>query len=381
MHQLSSKSRRALPSIVCVLTIVAFASASAFIYVAPSSAVTKPRAACQRWKISLTPLGRRDGAVIVATPKHVVVWGGDDGTGSNIALSGASLRLSTMQWEPMNEPPQSSPQGVAVTSSDKVLFTPNSPSLFDPVQNTWTTGWEPESIKNPPLLVETPSSIVVIQLDALRGSNDVSMSSRSGLDETEQLPPPPVRIDYEASAVWLSKGQTDKHGQIVVVQPSGEHLSLDLTTRTWKQIPNAPLVTVNRNLQAVVDQSRVAILGIAPATKTDSPSVAFGFFDVRTEAWSLGPKTAIAPSHLKAEWGSSPTQPTQLIRSSNGPTNELFLITTNTEGTTRVDQYGTSGNRIATLAALPSKLSTKFIRLPSGSIGALFRNGTWGTIC
>lgn len=78
-----------------------------------------------------------------------------------------------------------------------------------------------------------------------RGSEPTSKGPRP-------FPLPPVKIDYEASAFWLSTGPTDSYGQIVVLQPSGEHLSLDVATSTWERIPNAPVVVVNRNLQVVV---------------------------------------------------------------------------------------------------------------------------------
>jgi hypothetical protein len=363
-------------TMLCVVALcaVGFVSAS----VAPATATESTPAPCAQWIETQTELGRREGAVVVSTPTHVVVWGGDDGSGNGIQLSGASLRLSTNEWTAMADPPTSSPQGVAVTTSGQVLFSAKNVSLFDPERNRWTDGWRPPISKNAPLLVETPRHIVAIQRDILgRGTNGVEIVDRSGTGPGDVLPSPPSTIDYESSAVWVRGGARGLNGRVIVIQASGENFSLDLTTRKWSTLPPAPVEVINRNFVSG-SPSRVTVLGFT-TSKEGQDRVAFAFLDPRTNTWSLGPKTRIPPEQVLPAWGAGSNRPTQLLSGDNGR-RELLVVWTNGDQTT-VDRYTDRGVRRTSLPPLAARPTAKFVNLPNGRIGVLLQNGAWATTC
>jgi hypothetical protein len=361
---------------VCAVAVCAagFVSVSA----APVIAADSTRAMCAQWSQTQTELGRREGAVVVSTPTHVVVWGGDDGSGNGIQLTGASLRLSTAEWTTMADPPTSSPQGVAVTTSGKVLFSAKNVPLFDPERNRWTDGWRPAISKNPPLLVETPRHIVAIHRDFFgRGTNDVEIVDRSGTGPGDVLPSPPSAIDFESSASWVRGGARGLNGRVIVIQASGENFSLDLTTRKWSTLPPAPVEVINRNFVSG-SPSRVTVLGVTTSTEGQD-RVAFAFLDPRTNTWSLGPKTRIPPEQVLPAWGAGSNRPTQLL-SGDDRRRELLVVWTNGDQTT-VDRYTDRGVRRTSLPPLTARPTSKFVRLPSGQIGVLLQNGVWATAC
>ena len=334
---------------------------------------------CREWVVSETGLGRREGALLVTTPTHVVIWGGDGGSGSDVQLSGASLNLAMKRWVPMLNPPQSSPQGAATTTSGLVMLSAHTPSLFDPARNDWRDGWHPRQLtKNPPMIVETPRHFVVIQRDALRGVNEVEIADRSGIKLGESVPSPPVVIGYEAAAVWVPD-RASEDGRVIVIKASGIHLSLDVAKRTWSRLPRAPLDFVNRNLVVAAD-SQVTVLGVTrPATSGEAKTVAFAFFNVQSQTWTIGPATTISPTQLQPVWGGRP-RPTQLLRSSDKRVKSLFVVMTNQDATS-VARYGESGFRLSELPLLPALPTNEFVALPDGSIGTLLRDGSWATAC
>ena len=224
------------------------------------------------WRTVTSPLGRRVNPNTMWTGAEVLVWGGDDGSGSGIRLSGALFNPITGSWRSIAPSPFNSSPVSAVWAQNRAVFANGEMvANYEPATNRWTTGATGMKAKNAPLLVYTGTTVLGWYFEGLQGAVGASgfrIDPTTGVLDATPLPTPPRAVGYDATSLW-----TDREWMIFPAGDSRVGMAFDPATNRWRELPTAPIEFVRRLI--VWTGTEVIAYGIDPRRPDLVASVAY----------------------------------------------------------------------------------------------------------
>lgn len=194
------------------------------------------------WRTVASPLGRRVNPNTMWTGAEVLVWGGDDGSGSGMRFSGALFNPVTDSWRSIAPSPiRSSPVSAVWAENQAVFANGEMVAIYEPATNRWTTGATGMRAKNAPLLVYTGTTVLGWYFEGDQGAVGFRIDPTSGALDATPLPTPPRAVGYDATSLW-----TDREWMIFPAGDSRVGMAFDPATNRWRELPAAPIEFVRR---------------------------------------------------------------------------------------------------------------------------------------
>jgi hypothetical protein len=239
-----------------------------------------------------SPLGRRVSPTAVWTGSELVVWGGDDGSGSNVVFSGARYDPQRDAWTTMSQTVLQGSPVSAVWAKDRVVFAGSEIATYEPASDKWSGYRSGLLEKNAPLLTYTGDEVVgwFYEIPARPGLRIDPVTTQI----TQDIPAPPMTIGYDATPVWTGY-------EWMIFPASGRNgIAFDPRANRWRTLPAAPVEFVSHGL-ATWSGSEVIVYG---RSALHSRLLTGAAYDPGTNSWTLLPAIPVPISVLSdLPWG------------------------------------------------------------------------------
>ena len=194
------------------------------------------------WRTIASPLGRRVNPTTLWTGTELMIWGGDNGSGSNVQLSGALFNPAGDTWRSMASSPIRSSPVSAVWAKDRAVFASGEMvAIYNPTTNQWATGTTGIRGKNAPLLVYTGTTVLAWFFEVGQGGAAYRIDPATGSLGTTSLPQPPHAVGYNSTQLWT--------GSEWMIFPAGESriaMAFDPATSRWRELPASDIDFIRR---------------------------------------------------------------------------------------------------------------------------------------